>query len=117
MRGAVGTGLNFGLGEMSCGKGTGGGFDSSASFPLWTTTTNAYAAHMVEKLKASGRESGNHPVATSGSEDLQDSPFLSAAMTFLEPFPVGLVITVISAAVLRRKGQRQVASLPLPTAG
>ena len=47
----------------------------------------------------------------------KDSPFLSAAMTFLEPFPVGLVITVISAAVLRRKGQRQVASLPLPTAG
>ena len=59
---------------MSCGKGTGGGFDSSDSFPLWTTTTNAYAAHMVEQLKASGRESGNHPGATSGSEDLQGQP-------------------------------------------
>ena len=55
-------------------QGTGGGFDSSASFPLWTTTTNAYAAHMVEKLRASGRESGNHPGATSGSADLQGQP-------------------------------------------
>ena len=36
----------------------------------------------------------------------KDSPFLSAAMTFLEPFPVGLLITLISAAVLRRKAER-----------
>jgi hypothetical protein len=30
-------------------------------------------------------------------------------MTFLEPFPVGLVISVISAAVLRKKPQAQIA--------
>jgi hypothetical protein len=28
---------------------------------------------------------------------------MNAAITFTEPFPVGLVMTVISAAVLRRK--------------
>jgi len=33
------------------------------------------------------------------------NPLYRMAMTFIEPFPVGLLITLISAAVLRRKGQ------------
>jgi hypothetical protein len=32
-----------------------------------------------------------------------DNPFINAAMVFLEPFPVGLVITLISAVALRKK--------------
>jgi hypothetical protein len=32
-----------------------------------------------------------------------DNPFINAAMTFIEPFPVGLIITLISAAILRKK--------------
>jgi hypothetical protein len=32
-----------------------------------------------------------------------DNPFINAAMTFAEPFPVGLIITLISAAILRKK--------------
>jgi hypothetical protein len=35
-------------------------------------------------------------------------------MTFIEPFPVGLLITLISAAVLRRKGEAQTATSALP---
>ena len=31
-----------------------------------------------------------------------DNPLINAAVTFTEPFPVGLLITLISAAVLRR---------------
>ena len=31
------------------------------------------------------------------------NPFFRYAMTMLEPFPVGLLITVISALILRRK--------------
>ena len=34
-----------------------------------------------------------------------DNPLVNVAETFMEPFPVGLLITLISAAVLRRKGQ------------
>jgi hypothetical protein len=34
-----------------------------------------------------------------------DNPLINAAMTFAEPFPVGLVITLISAAILRKKTQ------------
>jgi hypothetical protein len=32
-----------------------------------------------------------------------ENPLWNAAFTFIEPFPVGLVITLISAGILRRK--------------
>jgi hypothetical protein len=44
---------------------------------------------------------------------MYDNPLINAAMTFIEPFPVGLVITVISAAVLRKKPRAQQAQAPL----
>jgi hypothetical protein len=31
-----------------------------------------------------------------------ENPLINAAVTFTEPFPVGLLVTVISAAVLKR---------------
>ena len=30
-------------------------------------------------------------------------PLMNSAMTFIEPFPVGLVVTLVSAAILRRR--------------
>jgi len=35
---------------------------------------------------------------------MYDKPFVNAAMTFVEPLPVGLVITLISSLILRKKG-------------
>jgi hypothetical protein len=32
-----------------------------------------------------------------------DNPFINAALTFTEPFPIGLIITLISALILRKK--------------
>jgi hypothetical protein len=76
-----------------------------------------YGAHMIEKLKASGAG----PAAIQAQlqqiqkyKEMEDNPLLNAAMTFIEPFPIGLVITLISAAVLRRKPQSQPAASPLP---
>ncbi|PYQ35240.1 MAG: DUF4199 domain-containing protein [Acidobacteria bacterium] len=34
---------------------------------------------------------------------MYDNPLTNAAVTFLEPFPVGLVVTLISAGILRRR--------------
>jgi hypothetical protein len=39
------------------------------------------------------------------SQQLYQNPFFNALYTFIEPFPVDLLITLISAAVLRRKPQ------------
>ncbi len=76
-----------------------------------------YSAYMVAKLKAKGAS----PAAIQAQlqqvqkyKALYDNPFLNAAMTFIEPFPIGLVITLLSAGVLKRKPQSPLAQSPLP---
>lgn len=65
-----------------------------------------YTAAQVEKVKASG---ASDAVVQARIQQLEKSrvmyhnPVLNVAMTFLEPFPVGLLITLISAGLLRRK--------------
>jgi hypothetical protein len=65
-----------------------------------------YSAYAVEKARASG---ASQQVIEATRQDMQnmkamlDNPLTNAAMTFIEPFPVGLIITVISAAILRKK--------------
>jgi hypothetical protein len=43
-----------------------------------------------------------------------DNPFINAALTFTEPFPVGLIITLVSALILRKKSTAQSAGSPAP---
>jgi hypothetical protein len=76
-----------------------------------------YGSYAIAKLKASGAS----PEAVQAQiqqlkhfKELYDNPFYNAAMTFIEPFPVGLVITLLSAAVLRKKSPPQAAPSPLP---
>jgi hypothetical protein len=65
-----------------------------------------YANYIVEKLRASG---ASQQVVENKIQELKnfkvmyDNPLMNAMFTFLEPFPVGLVITLISAAILRKK--------------
>ena len=76
-----------------------------------------YGAHMVEKL----RESGASAAAIQAKmrevkkmKEMYENPLYNSAMTFLEPFPVGLLITLISAAILRKRAQPQPAPTPAP---
>jgi hypothetical protein len=76
-----------------------------------------YGAYVIEKARASGAS----PAALQAkmeqlkkAKELYDNPLYNAAETFLEPFPVGLVITLISAAVLRKKSESQPEQLPSP---
>src|SRR6202022_4223316 len=65
-----------------------------------------YGAHMVEKAKASGASAAAvlaKAEQVKKYKEMYANPLINAAMTFIEPFPIGLVITLISAAVLRRK--------------
>ena len=65
-----------------------------------------YAAYMVERAKASGAsaEAIDAQMKQMASfKELYENPFFNIAMTFTEPFPVGLVISLISAAILRKK--------------
>jgi hypothetical protein len=78
---------------------------------------DSYGAHIVDKLKASGASAVAIQAKVEElkkAKELYNNPFYNAAQTFLEPFPVGLLITLISAAVLRKKAQPQPAQSPLP---
>jgi len=78
-----------------------------------------YFAHAVEKAKASGATGAALQAQLQQLQrykELYENPLFNAAMTFIEPFPVGLVITLISAAILRKKPQAQPAQTPVPAA-
>ncbi len=75
-----------------------------------------YGAHTIEKLKASGAS----PAAVQAQvqqlkkfKEQYENPLFNSLMTFVEPFPVGLAITLISAAVLRKKAQSSPAGAAL----
>jgi len=75
-----------------------------------------YAAHVLQKMQASGATAAAIQTKTEELKkfkELYANPFFNAAMTFIEPFPVGLVITLISAAVLKKKPQSQPAQSPV----
>jgi hypothetical protein len=78
---------------------------------------DSYGAHIVEKLKASGASDAAIQAKVQElkkAKEQYDNPLYNAAETFLEPFPVGLVITLFSAAVLRKKKAQEPSSFPLP---
>jgi hypothetical protein len=65
-----------------------------------------YAARVVEKTKASGATQAQIAETTRKMDEFKamyKNPFINVAMTFAEPFPVGLVITLVCAGVLRRR--------------
>jgi hypothetical protein len=69
-----------------------------------------YAAYTIAKLKASGASPATVQAQLQQLKkysEMYENPFFNAAVTFIEPFPIGLGITLISAAALRRKLQSQ----------
>ena len=65
-----------------------------------------YAAHVIAQARASGASA--EAIQAKAQEmqqfkQMYSNPFWNFAFTFLEPFPVGLIITLISALILRKK--------------
>lgn len=65
-----------------------------------------YTAFTLNKLRASG--AGEAAIQAKAAEmaefaKLYANPLFNIGITFLEVFPVGLVVTLVSAAILRRK--------------
>ena len=67
---------------------------------------DSYFAAQIQQVQSSGLD----PATTAAkiadiqhSQQLYQNPFVNMAYTFMEPLPVGVLITLISAAVLRRK--------------
>lgn len=75
-------------------------------FTILHDFTDKYAAYVMAKTKASG---ASDAVIAQKAKELADfktmyeNPLINIAFTFIEPLPVGLLITLISAAVLKKK--------------
>jgi len=76
---------------------------------------DGYFAAQIHKVQSSGLDPATiatQVAAIQRSAQLYQNPFVNMAYTFVEPFPVGLVITLVSAAVLRRKAPVESATAP-----
>lgn len=65
-----------------------------------------YASQMVEHAKSTGASQQKIEETARQAEQFArnyHNPLYNISMTFLEPFPVFLVITLVSAAILRKK--------------
>ena len=65
-----------------------------------------YAVYMVEEQRAKGASQADIDKTVVQAAEMREmlaNPFMNAAMTFTEPFPVGLLITLVSAAVLAKR--------------
>jgi len=75
-------------------------------FKLQPDFADQWTAYALEHERAAGATPEQIDAKKKEMADLKvmlDSPLRNAAMTFLEPFPIGLLVTLISAGVLRRR--------------
>jgi hypothetical protein len=75
-------------------------------FKLMPGFVEKYSAYTIEHLKASGASQQTIDASVKqmeGFKRMYHNPLMNAAITFTEPFPIGFVVMLISAAVLRKK--------------
>jgi len=68
--------------------------------------TDKYAVHMVERAKASGASQQKLDETQQKAKLFQhmyQHPAVNIALTFMEVFPIGLGVTLVSAGMLRKK--------------
>jgi uncharacterized protein DUF4199 len=75
-------------------------------YKLMPGFTEKYAAHMVERAKASGanqQKMDEMEQKAKQFKQMYDNPAINVALTFMEFFPIGLGVTLLSAGILRKK--------------
>jgi hypothetical protein len=68
-----------------------------------------YSANMLDKLRASGASQAEIDEQTKDMANfaaMYRNPFFNAMMTYAEILPAGLVVTLISSLILKRKGAK-----------
>jgi hypothetical protein len=76
---------------------------------------DSYWAAQIQKVQSAGLDPATtaaQVAAIQHQQQLYQNPLVNIAYTFMEPLPVGLVITLVSAAVLRRKSPSQSTAAP-----
>jgi len=75
-------------------------------FKFMPDFADKYAAYMIGKARAAGESAQKIQAIADEMKSMKatlNNPLLNAAFSFIEPFPIGLIVTLISAAILRKK--------------
>lgn len=76
------------------------------SYRMVPDFADRYAAHIIAQARESGASAAELAEQQRKMDEFRESyrnPLIRAAFTFLEPLPVGLVFTLVTAAILRRR--------------
>jgi len=77
-----------------------------AYFNFFPNFLDQYSAHVLAKMRSSGASEAALRQTAAQMADLAKhykNPLYNSAITFMEVLPVGLIVTLVSAAILRRK--------------
>ncbi|HEX6863176.1 MAG TPA: DUF4199 domain-containing protein [Thermoanaerobaculia bacterium] len=88
-------------------------------YNFYPNVLDQYSEYSIAKMRAAGESEAAIQAATTQMADfakLYANPLFNSAITFLEVFPVGLIMTLISAAILRRRKPREDAPAEAVTA-
>ena len=79
---------------------------------------DGYFSAQIHKVQSSGLDpatTATRVAAILRSQQLYQNPFVNMAYTSMEPLPVGIIISLISAAVLRRRAPVEPTAAPVVT--
>ena len=88
-----------------------------AYFNFFPNFLDQYSAHVLAKMRSSGASDAAILETTRKMADLAKhytNPLYNSAITFMEIFPVGLIMTLVSAAILRRKPRQDAPASAVP---
>jgi hypothetical protein len=86
-------------------------------FNFFPDFLDKYSAHTLAKMQASGASAAEIQKTTEQMATMAkyyDNIFFNMAITLMEVLPVGLIVTLISAAIARRKTPREGTAVGLP---
>ena len=91
-----------------------------AYFNFFPNFLDHYSAHVLAKMRSTGASEADIQATAAQMAEMAKhykNPLYNSAITFMEVFPVGLIVTLVSAAILRRKpGQgAPAAAVPIGT--
>jgi len=86
-------------------------------FKFFPNFLDLYSAHVLAKLRSAGASEAAIREKTAEMANLAkhySNPFYNSAITFMEVFPVGLIMTLVSAGILRRKPKPDAPAAAVP---
>ena len=75
-------------------------------FKMMPDFLDKYAARSIAEMREKGASADAIAAKTkelATMKEMYNKPLINAAITFIEPFPVGLIVTLVSAGILRRR--------------